>query len=68
MIYVQNMYAKVERHYRKLIQVNTKEYDMKLHQVNMTRVTCTAIQLKLSKTLISHTSDVGISNKYVMQL
>ena len=40
------MYAKVERPEQKLTQVNTIEYDVKVHQAKKTIVICTYVRLK----------------------
>ena len=59
------MYTKVKTPEQKLTQVNTIDFDMKLHQVKNTIVNCTDVQLKGLKIFTAHRRDVGIANKYV---
>ena len=62
------MYAKVGKPKRKLTQLNTIDYEVKLCKVVTTIVNCTYVQLKIVKILTSHRRDDDTVNGYVTQL
>ena len=61
-------YARDERPDRKLIKVNTIEYDVKSWQVMTTIVNCIDVPLKTLKILAAHRRYVYTVNEYVIQM
>ena len=63
-----NMYAKVGKPERKLIWVNTIDYDAKIFQAMKTMLNFIDKRLKRFKILTAHRIDVDKFNEYVTQL